>query len=366
MVQSDNKAVAIWLCVCCALIYAMIVLGGVTRLTHSGLSMVDWDPIMGAVPPVTHDNWQAAFEQYKQFPEYRQVNRGMSLAAFKEIFYVEYAHRMLGRLIGVAFLVPMLAFVLLGRITPPMIPRFAALFVLGSMQGLLGWFMVRSGLVDRPSVSQYRLAAHLVLAVLIYGAMLWTALSLWRGTIRNPGPAASRHRFGWAVLAVVIVMITSGGFVAGTHAGFVYNTFPRMGGAWVPEGMWSLAPPWRNLFENVATVQFVHRALALVVTLTVTVYGLASLRPARNGGVRLSAVLMLLALAVQITLGIATLLYRVPVALGAGHQAGALALFTLVLVHTHGLKYAPVRHAAGRQPDAGAGHAVTRTAGEPL
>lgn len=355
-----------WLLVCCALIYAMVVLGGVTRLTHSGLSMVDWDPIMGVVPPVTRDEWQAAFEQYKQFPEYRQVNRGMSLAAFKEIFYVEYAHRMLGRLIGVVFLVPLVAFVALGRITRDMIPRFATMFILGGMQGLLGWFMVRSGLVDRPSVSQYRLAAHLVLAVLIYGFILWTALGLWRGTVRRRGPAALRHRFGWVALGLVLVMITSGGFVAGTHAGFVFNTFPRMGDAWVPGDLWSLAPAWRNLFENVATVQFTHRLLAGVVTLIVAAYGVASLRLPGNRSVRISAALMLLALAVQVSLGIATLLHRVPVALGAGHQAGALALLTLVLVHTHCLKYGPPGAVSDRQPAADRGHAAFPGRGEPL
>ena len=364
MTRSSNKAVAMWLFVCCAMIYCMVVLGGVTRLTHSGLSMVNWDPIMGVVPPVTRHDWQVAFGKYKQFPEYRDVNRGISLAAFKRIFYVEYAHRMLGRLIGLVFLIPLIVFIVLGRITRPMVPRFAAMFLLGGAQGLLGWFMVRSGLVERPSVSQYRLAAHLVLAVFIYGFILWSALSLWRGTERRSGPLAYWHRFGWAAVAVVLLMITSGGFVAGTHAGFVFNTFPKMNGAWVPSGVWSMNPGWRNLFENVETVQLTHRAMACVVVLTIGTYGCVSLRLARGESARLASGLMLLALVIQVTLGITTLLYRVPVALGASHQAGALALLTMVLIHTHSLEYAGSR--TGRQPDGSGGRAVVRSAGQPL
>ncbi len=366
MTKPDSKAVAAWLFVCCVLIFAMIVLGGVTRLTHSGLSMVDWDPIMGIVPPVTDDQWQSVFERYKEFPEYQKVNRGMSLAQFKEIFYVEYAHRVLGRLIGIAFLVPFLVFLVLGRITRPMIPRFVGLFVLGGLQGLMGWFMVMSGLVDRPSVSQYRLTAHLLLAVFIYGFMLWSALSLWRGTTPDPGGTAGWHRFGWLVTALVIVMIASGGFVAGTRAGFVYNTFPLMAGAWIPDGVWSLDPGWRNLFENVITVQFVHRALALVVALVVVAYWAGSLRRPRGDPARPTAHLMLLVLGVQVALGISTLVYKVPLALGAAHQAGAVALLTLVLIHTHVLKYARADAAAARQPDVAGRSAAVQGRPEPL
>lgn len=345
MAKDNSRAVAIWLLVCCVLIYAMIVLGGVTRLTQSGLSMVEWDPIMGVVPPRSEAEWQAAFERYKQFPEYRKVNREISLAGFKEIFYVEYAHRMLGRLIGIAFLIPLAVFVVLGYITRPMIPRFAGMFVLGGLQGLLGWFMVQSGLVDRPSVSQYRLTAHLLLAVFIYAFILWSAMSLWRGTRRRAGSRGPPPRFGWLVPAVVVVMIASGGFVAGTRAGFVYNTFPLMGGAWIPENFWSLSPAWRNLFENAATVQFLHRVLAVVVALTVIAWWAGSRRRPAGSGARLTADLMVLVLAVQVLVGITTLVYKVPVALGAGHQAGAVALLTTVLVHLHVLRYAP--------PDAG-------------
>lgn len=339
MARSNNKAVAFWLFAVCALIYAMIVLGGVTRLTHSGLSMVDWDPIMGIVPPVTEDHWQAVFEKYKKFPEYQKINRGMSLGEFKGIFYVEYAHRVLGRLIGLVFVVPLLIFVVLGYITRPMVPRFVGMFILGGLQGLVGWIMVKSGLVDRPSVSQYRLTAHLMLAVFIYGFILWSALSLWRGTARDVSSTTDWHRFGWFVLAIVLLMIVSGGFVAGTRAGFTFNTFPLMAGAWVPEGIWSLSPGWRNLFENVVTIQFVHRFLALVVALAVVGYRIGSSRSTRYQGARFSNNLMLFVLVIQVSLGIATLLTKVPVTLAAAHQAGAVALLTLVLIHTHNLKY---------------------------
>lgn len=339
MVRSDNRAVVIWLLICCALIYAMIVLGGVTRLTGSGLSMVDWDPIMGTIPPLSERDWQSVFAQYKQFPEYQKVNRGMSLAEFKGIFYFEYAHRVLGRLIGLAFLAPLLVFIALGHIKRAMIPRFVIMFILGGLQGLMGWFMVKSGLVDRPSVSQYRLTAHLLLALFIYGFILWSALCMWRGTARRASNQLG-YRFGWLVVALLLVMIASGGFVAGTRAGFVYNTFPLMAGAWVPEGLWSLAPWWRNLFENVVTIQFTHRVLAVLVAVVVVAYCWGAVRgSSRDPGVRTTAWLTLAALGLQITLGITTLVYQVPVILGASHQAGAVALFTVLMLHLHWRKF---------------------------
>jgi cytochrome c oxidase assembly protein subunit 15 len=341
LAAKSSRPVAVWLFVCCALIFAMIVLGGVTRLTHSGLSMVDWDPIMGIVPPLSEADWHSVFERYKAFPEYQKVNAGMSLFEFKEIFYVEYAHRVLGRVIGIVFLLPLLFFVFAGYVTKSMIPRFAGMFVLGGLQGLLGWIMVQSGLVDRPSVSQYRLTAHLLLAVLIYGFILWSALSLYRGTRPRAGDVL--HRFGWGVLAVLAVMIASGGFVAGTRAGFTFNTFPLMAGAWVPDGIWSLVPGWRNLFENVVTIQFFHRALALVVVVIVTAFAAAALRLPRGDGARTTAALLMAALVIQVTLGITTLVYQVPTVLGAAHQGGAVALLTALLLHNHFLKYAPGR-----------------------
>ncbi len=349
--NTNYKTIALWLFICCGFVFAMIVLGGVTRLTQSGLSMVEWDPIMGVIPPVNEQQWQETFELYQQYPEYQQKNLGMSLAEFKQIFYMEYAHRVLGRLIGIVFLLPFLFFWLSRRIDQDLMLRLGGLFVLGGLQGLLGWYMVKSGLVDQPHVSQYRLTAHLLLAVLIYSAMFWLALGLWHRTAPRAagiagGPALVRR--GWLAVAVVVVMILSGGFVAGTKAGFAFNTFPLMAGQWLPPGGWSLEPGWRNLFENIATVQFTHRVLAVAVAMVVLSLWWAILRAPVSPGVRLGGHLMLLVLVAQITLGIATLLQVVPVFLAAAHQAGALLLLTLVLWLTWQLVHARAAESLGK------------------
>jgi cytochrome c oxidase assembly protein subunit 15 len=262
-----NRRLALWLMICCAMIYAMVVLGGVTRLTGSGLSMVQWDPIFGVVPPLSEAQWDATFSLYRESPEYQKINAGMDLHGFKRIYWFEYAHRLLGRTIGVVFLLPFLYFLIRGRIRRPLIPSLAAMFVLGGLQGLLGWYMVKSGLVDNPHVSQYRLTAHLGMALLIYAYMLWVALGLWSNGGHDTRPAAPRGLRLFAGLLGVLVVITalSGGFVAGLKAGLAYNTFPLMGGRWIPEGILAQSPAWRNFFENIATVQFDHRALATLV-----------------------------------------------------------------------------------------------------
>jgi cytochrome c oxidase assembly protein subunit 15 len=326
------RPLAWWLLVCCALVFAMVVLGGVTRLTGSGLSMVHWKPLSGVVPPMTRDAWEQEFEHYRQSPQYKLVNYGMSLGEFKRIFWFEFAHRLLGRLIGVVFVLPLAYFWLRRRIEPSLTPKLVTMFVLGALQGLLGWYMVKSGLVDNPHVSQYRLAAHLILAVLIYAFMLWTALGLLR-----PPPEARQGRLSRlavaatiVVLAVLVTMI-SGAFVAGLRAGLTYNTFPLMAGQWVPDGLWSMAPAYLNLFENVTTVQFTHRCLAMatflaVMGLWIAAMGAPTSRPARLWSHAAAAMA-----GIQLGLGIATLLARVPVTLGALHQAGALLLLTVVL-----------------------------------
>jgi len=333
--QTDSRrAIAVWLLVCCGLIFAMVVLGGVTRLTRSGLSIVEWQPIMGALPPLSEAQWEQTFAKYRQTPEYLKVNLGMSLTEFKSIFWVEYAHRLLGRVIGLAFLLPFLYFLARGRIERRLVPKLAALFVLGGLQGALGWYMVASGLVDNPHVSPYRLTAHLGLAVLIYGCMFWLALDLLRPRTASIATAGAR-RHTWALLALVFVMILSGGFVAGTRAGFAFNTFPLMNGAWVPPGVLALEPWWRNLFENVATVQFDHRLLAyLLIAMTVGLW--FSVR--RVDAARRAALLVYAALALQVALGIGTLLWVVPIPLAAAHQAGALLVFTAVIYLAHALR----------------------------
>ena len=332
-----DRSIAAWLFACCLLIFAMVVLGGVTRLTRSGLSIVEWDPIMGAIPPLSQTQWQETFDKYKLTPEYRKVNYGMSLPEFKGIFYVEWAHRLLGRLIGVVFLVPFLYFLARRRITRALVPKLIAMLVLGGLQGALGWYMVKSGLVDIPRVSPYRLTAHLALAVIIYAYIFWTALGLLRARQLLPPPAGLR-RFGAAVTALIFVMILSGGFVAGTRAGFVFNSFPLMNGRFFPEGMYALQPLWVNLFENIATVQFNHRALAYLMGIVIPAFWWNAMQYALPAGTRRAVHLLLGWLAVQVALGIMTLLYVVPVPLAAAHQAGALVLFSLALYVLHSLR----------------------------
>jgi len=337
----NDRQLALWLFVVAALIFGMVVLGGVTRLTESGLSMVNWKPVTGILPPIGETEWLTEFEQYKTSPEYLHENKGMSVDDFKSIFWFEYSHRLLGRVIGLAFLIPFLIFLWQGKIRRPLIPRFVILFILGGLQGVLGWYMVKSGLVNIPQVSQYRLTAHLVAAITLYAFILWTAMSLWRSqqlVDSHPSVAALR-KHGRITLTVISLMIISGGLVAGTKAGYVFNTFPMMAGQWLPPGGMALTPWWLNLFENLATVQFSHRVLAIIVALTVFSYALRGWRSkAINDTTCFTFTLLFITLLIQIGLGIATLLHVVPVTLGAMHQAGALILFTLALILNHRLK----------------------------
>ena len=340
--RAAPRAVAAWLLCCCVLVFAMVVVGGVTRLTHSGLSITEWQPIVGTLPPLTDADWDAAFARYRATPEFRQVNHAMTLAAFKGIFWWEYAHRLLGRLIGMAFLVPFAWFALRRRIPPGYAAPLAGLFVLGGLQGAAGWFMVASGLVDDPRVSPFRLTLHLVLAFLIFGAMLWTALSLLapRAARTGPPPGArrvARHAALFALL--VLVMVASGGLVAGIRAGFAYNTFPLMNGHLVPPEVLMLEPAWRNFFWNMATVQLDHRAIALALVLAgAWLWRRVRTTAGTSRGARRAADAVALMLAVQVTLGIATVVNAVPLPLAALHQAGAVILFGLALVLAHALR----------------------------
>jgi heme a synthase len=334
--------VATWLLVCCALVFAMVVVGGVTRLTHSGLSIVQWQPIVGVVPPIGEAQWAKTFGQYQLTPEYRDVNQGMSLAAFKSIFWWEYFHRLLGRLIGFAFLLPLIWFWRSRRIDRALALKLTAIFVLGGLQGAMGWYMVKSGLVDNPRVSQYRLTAHLAMALVIYAAMLWTAVGLLYP--RAGATAATRtgqprlRRFSWVITAMIAYMVFTGGFVAGTHAGFAYNTFPLMNGHWIPPEIFMLRPWPLNFFDNLATVQFDHRMGAWVLAVLVPWFWLKARGAALTPRARLAANLLLGMLALQITLGLSTLLLVVPVPLAAAHQAGAVLLLTIALLTNHALR----------------------------
>ncbi len=254
--DTQNRQVATWLFVCCGLVFAMVILGGVTRLTGSGLSMVDWKPIMGWLPPLNDAEWQRAFDMYKLSPEFLKVNAHMDVNAFKGIFWLEFLHRLLGRTIGIVFALPFIYFLAKGYVVRREWPKYLLMFVLGGLQGVLGWYMVKSGLIDNPHVSQYRLTAHLVAAILIYAYMFWVGLSLLHAK------SAEQHHawHGRTVLLTALIALTiiSGGFVAGLKAGEIYNTFPMMGSYWIPPGLLALEPVWRNLFDNMTTVQLPH------------------------------------------------------------------------------------------------------------
>jgi heme a synthase len=332
-----NRKVALWLFILCGLIYAMVVLGGVTRLTGSGLSIVDWRPVTGILPPITDQEWQAAFDSYRQSPEFREVNAHMSVADFKGIFWLEYLHRLLGRLIGLAFLLPFAYFLWRGYIARRELPKYALMFVLGGLQGVLGWYMVMSGLIDNPRVSQYRLTAHLVAAFAIYTYIFWVAMSL----VTPRGPSVPHPLFGRTLLLTALIGLTivSGGFVAGLDAGLIYNTFPMMGQYWIPPGLFALEPAWLNFFENMATAQFNHRVLAVTTLCAVLAHWWFGRRSQPPAKVKPGLDLLLLAAVLQVALGISTLLTMVPVALAAAHQAVALLLFTVALYLCHRLRH---------------------------
>ncbi len=365
------RAVAIWLLACCMLVFAMVIVGGVTRLTHSGLSITEWQPIVGALPPLSPAQWNEAFAKYQATPEYRQLNQGMSLGAFKSIFWWEYAHRLLGRVVGAAFALPLAWFIARRKLPAGLAPALVAIFVLGGLQGALGWYMVQSGLVDDPRVSQLRLAAHLGLALLLFAAMFWLALSLLR-VPAGQSPAGPRlirdsiedenqmsyaqksrasafarttalFRFALFIVALVFVQALAGSLVAGIHAGLAYNTFPLMNGRFVPHEILSLTPWYRNFADNMATVQFDHRMIAWLLALLTPVFWFRARSGAPPLRVKRAAWLLLAALLLQIALGIATLLLVVPVPLAAAHQAGAVLLFAAALNAAHALSFSRSR-----------------------
>jgi len=339
-----DRHLALWLLTCAVAIYAMILLGGVTRLTESGLSMVEWRPLMGIWPPVGEAAWQAVFDKYKAFPEYQKINQGMSLDEFKVIFLYEYLHRVLGRIIGLLFVVPLVYFAARGFVRPGMMPRLALLFALGGCQGLLGWYMVQSGLVDRPSVSQYRLTAHLGLAVALYAAIVWQVLALWpRRAPASPRGDAPPPGWGIGLTVLVYLMILSGGLVAGTDAGFSYPTWPRMGPGFIPPDLYGTSPAWLAAFEDVTTIQFNHRLFAYLLFFALGAFSLRLLTGPGDRVLRISGAFLAVALCLQVTLGISTLLTGVAVPVAAAHQGGAILLLTVMLAITHALRVrAPV------------------------
>ena len=324
--------IRLWLWILAGLVFAMVLVGGATRLTDSGLSITEWQPLLGVIPPLNESQWLAAFEKYKVIPEYQLLNKGMSLAEFKVIYWWEWAHRFLGRFIGVVLLVPFLLLWATRRLERRLTQSLLALLVLLGLQGGLGWYMVQSGLVERTDVSQYRLAAHLLIAAAIYASMIWVALGV------GVPPRRLAARDASLVLGLIVMIfgqIGLGGLVAGLDAGLSHNTFPLMEGRLIPEGMMIMTPWWRNFFENALTVQFFHRLLAYLIAIAILLHAISLTRSGRNGGREISAWVLVFAVFAQMALGVWTLLAGVPIVLGLLHQTGAMLLLAAALIHLH-------------------------------
>lgn len=334
-----RRLVAGWLFAVAGMILVMIVLGGLTRVTGSGLSIMEWAPVSGVLPPMRDAEWQRLFGLYQQIPQYALVNEGFGLAGFKQIFWLEWLHRLWGRLIGVAFLAPLVWLSLTGRIERRLVPWFGLLFGLGALQGLVGWLMVASGFQpDSTAVSPYRLVIHLVLALALYAAILWTGLTVLRPTPLRHDSLRPFRALAIACTLLVALTMVAGGFVSGTHAGLDYNTFPLMDGQWLPAGYARLAPFPRNLTENIAAVQFDHRLLATLTAFAVATTVAVGLPAAPQRLVRLPLLALGAAVAVQYGLGVITLLLVVPAGLAAAHQATAVLLLTASIVLLHALR----------------------------
>lgn len=330
----NNRPLFIWLFSCCAMIFIMALIGAITRLTESGLSITEWNPVMGALPPLNNAAWDKAFQSYQQIPQYQILHRGMTLDEFKSIFFWEWLHRLWGRMIGIVFGLPLLFFWLRKKINHKLALKLFAIFALGGLQGFIGWFMVQSGLETRTSVSPYRLALHLGFALLVYALIFWTALGLTSLSRIKTTQRITRH--GWVALGFLVVTMIWGAFVAGLHAGEAYNTWPLMEGDIVPSAAFTLIPKWLNAFENLALVQFIHRWLGPTTGLVILAwtYRLVNLQDRQRKWVyALTATVF-----VQVALGISTLLTQVNIALATLHQAGAITLLTLMLVNLYRFK----------------------------
>lgn len=337
--DAGDRAVGLWLMTIAFLVFAMIVVGGATRLTESGLSMVHWQPISGIMPPTTEAEWAEEFAAYQQYPEYRQVNRGMTLEEFKGIFAWEFGHRLLGRFIGLAFALPLLYFIGRRKVKPELKMRMFGLLALGGAQGLLGWYMVKSGLVDNPDVSHYRLAAHLLLALFILNVSLWTGLELLRP--HPAGDGAGLTRWAKIMTGLLYVQLFYGALTAGLNAGFSWNTWPLMDGALLPAGLSELAPVWLNFTENPMTVQFLHRFGAYAVIILALLIVVRARKRIAEPTVRRAAMALLHLSLVQVALGIWTLLSEVPVSLGTLHQGVGVLVFATAIMLLYELKEPP-------------------------
>ncbi len=329
--QKTNRGLILWLWIILGLTAAMVIIGGVTRLTHSGLSIVEWRPLMGAIPPLSEQTWQKTFESYQEYPQYQRLNAGMSLGEFKQIFFWEYFHRLFGRLIGLAFFFPWMWFIYKKKIPKGINLKLAGLFTLGGLQGLMGWYMVKSGLIDNPAVSHYRLAAHLILA---FAVMVIALLLIFKLSDRERPSKTPTHwlaRVSYFVSGVIVLQIIYGAFTAGLKAGFGMNTFPKMNGEWIPTIGFSMTPLWLNFVENNFGVQFIHRTIGWLLLIGISGFWWLSLK-AKLSAAQTKAINLLLAMTiVQFTLGALTIIYVVPLTLAAAHQAGACALLLLTV-----------------------------------
>ncbi len=325
---NDKAHISIWLFACAALVFLIVIIGGLTRLSESGLSIVSWQPVKGVIPPLDVRDWQNLFAAYKQTPQYLKINYDMSLEEFKNIFWLEYIHRVLGRIIGLVFLVPLLFFIITKKIGKNLALKLFSIALLGALQGFIGWYMVKSGLVDNPAVSHYRLALHLFLGFVIYAMLLWAGLNSAECEVQSAEKAtlnsALRTLHSLAISAFILFQTILGAFVSGTHAGLIYNDFPLMGGHIIPEDIFFLHPLWLNFLQNPATIQFQHRMMAFILFILILIFRV------KNPGDKAAGLLLAVAL-IQVLLGILTLVNHVPVLFAAAHQAGALVLFSVSL-----------------------------------
>ncbi len=338
MTAQDKKYIRRWYWSGAILVFVILVIGGITRLTGSGLSITDWNPLIGTIPPLNEAQWEDAFEQYKQFPEYQVVNRGMSMSEFKYIFFWEYIHRLAARFLGVVFIVPFLWFIAKKKFDKTQLKRAVFLMFLGLGQAFMGWYMVMSGLVDIPAVSHYRLAAHLTLAFIIFGACLWFALDLYEN--RKKEIIGSSELKKWLIIfsSLLLIQIVWGAFVAGLNAGHIYNTFPKMYQYWFPPELWISEPLIINFFENIVTVQWMHRVVGTILALIVILIWVRSIQLKTDTATRMWSFSLFSIVLIQYLIGVFTLIYHVPVWLGVLHQAVAMILFGIVLGYFHHLK----------------------------
>ena len=338
MSRHNERLVAIWLFVIAGFVTCMVIVGGLTRLTDSGLSITEWQPILGAIPPLTHQDWLIALEKYRQIPEYQLINKGMSLEDFQFIYWWEWGHRFLGRIVGIVFFVPFLFFLLTKRLSRTLIWQLLGLFILGGLQGGMGWYMVKSGLVDRVDVSQYRLAAHFLLALVIFSYSLWLGLRLWRQGASVPA-FGRRVVFGGVIVSCIFIQAGLGAFVAGTDAGMTYNTWPLIDGQFVPNNLYSETGTILDAFEHILTIQFNHRMMAYFLIFLVLTELFLNYQRREDKRIIRSSSLLVLSIFVQSFIGIMTLIWVMPISLAALHQFMAVVVLGFGILHLNNLRF---------------------------